>query len=74
MTYYRQVTVERNEFPAVTTQITWIPEHFAVVGKYLKLHDEDGWKVTQVSSHRQPEDYVRSHERDYMGHRARTDV
>jgi hypothetical protein len=74
VTYYRQCTVERTEFPAITTQITWIPEQFAVVGKYLKLHEEDGWRVKEVSSNRQPEDYVKSHERDHMGHRARTDV
>ena len=27
-----------------TTQTSWIPEKYAVVGKYLELHDGDIWK------------------------------
>ena len=29
-------------------KVAWIPAHFAVRGKYLKLLDEDGWKVLTV--------------------------
>ena len=29
-------------------KVAWIPAHFAVRGKYLKLIDEDGWKVLTV--------------------------
>jgi hypothetical protein len=45
-----------------------------VVGKYVRLKEDDGWKVTNTSEHRQSEEYVQAHERDHMGHRKRTDI
>lgn len=74
MIYYRQCKLEWQEFPVMTQQVAWIPEEFAVVGKILKIKDEDGWRVTEVGSHRQSEDYIQDHERDFLGHRKRTDV
>ena len=73
MTYYRQCMLERFEFPVRTQQVAWIPEQFAVVGKYVKILDEDGWRVQEVGS-RQSEEYLQDHERDWKGHRQRTDV
>ncbi len=29
-------------------RVAWIPSHFAVMGHYLKLKDEDGWQVELV--------------------------
>ena len=29
-------------------QVAWLPVKFAVTGKYLRLHDEDGWLVVKV--------------------------
>lgn len=69
-TYYRQCALEK----ANTQQVAWIPEQFAAVGEYIKIGEDDGWKVNFVGSHRQPEDYVQAHERDHMGHRSRTDI
>jgi hypothetical protein len=74
VTYYRQCKLERFEFPAATQQVAWIPEQFAVAGKYVMIREENGWKVMEVSSHRQSEDYVLAHERDHVGHRSRTDI
>jgi hypothetical protein len=70
MTYYRQCVLVKR----ATQQVAWIPEEFAVVGKYVKLKEDDGWKVTNTSEHRQSEEYVQAHERDHMGHRRRTDI
>ena len=30
-------------------QMAWIPEQFAVVGKFLKIKAENGWEVVGVS-------------------------
>jgi hypothetical protein len=29
-------------------QIAWLPVKFAVAGKFVRLHDVDGWKVSRV--------------------------
>jgi hypothetical protein len=77
MTYYRQCALEREVYgdgPVITHQISWIPEEFAVRGKYLEIEGENGWKVMDVGSSRKSEDYIQDHERDFLGHRKRTDV
>jgi len=25
--------------------MAWIPEKFAVIGKFIKIHEDDGWEV-----------------------------
>ena len=44
--------------------VSWIPDRFAVEGKYLRLGDDDGWKVVAVFD-TEPEDCVKARERDY---------
>jgi len=34
----------------ITFQYSWIPEKFAKVGNYVRLKDDDGWKVVEVFS------------------------
>ncbi len=54
-----------------TTQVTWIPDSFAKIGKYLKIHGEDGWQVSSVY------DRVARHElreRDYLHQREASDI
>lgn len=29
-------------------KIAWLPVKFAIHGKYVRLHDVDGWKVAKV--------------------------
>ena len=70
MTYYRQCTLTMK----TVEQVAWIPEEFAIIGKILKINDQDGWRVKVVGLHRQSEDYVQDHERDFLGHRKRTDI
>ena len=31
-------------------QVAWIPAHFAINGKWLRLFDEDGWRVVRVGA------------------------
>lgn len=70
MQYYRQCLLVRN----TSQQVSWVPEQFATVDERLVLRGVDGWKVQQVYLHRQDHETVMAHERDYLGHRARTDV
>jgi hypothetical protein len=70
MQYYRQCVLVKGK----SQQVSWIPEQFAVVDEHVMLRGDDGWLVTQVYGHRQDHDYVMSHERDYLGHRSRTDI
>jgi len=76
MTFYRQCTLELDGcgVAATSQQVAWIPEQFAIRCKYLKVKGENGWKVLDVGSHSQSEDYIEDHERDFLGHRKRTDV
>lgn len=81
---YRQCTfrtpVEHADGSGVYTESTaWLPEKVAVVGKHIyfgqKTSDpEKMWKVMTVSSHSQPESYVKAHERDYKTQREASDI
>lgn len=33
-----------------TYQVAWLPSEFAKKGKFIKLHDDNGWKVLHVFS------------------------
>jgi hypothetical protein len=75
MNYYRQCVLEkrRSSNVGVTAQVAWIPEHLAMVGRYVRIGVDNGWLVREAGS-RQTGQYLQAHERDYMGHRSRTDV
>lgn len=32
-------------------QVAWLPVKFAVTGKWVKLHEVDGWRVVAVFPH-----------------------
>lgn len=70
MQYYKQCTMTKNE----TSQVAWIPEEFAKVGKFLRLEDDNGWEVTSVGTHRLNGQYIMDHEREYLRHRRVTDI
>jgi hypothetical protein len=52
MQYMRQCSLERKTPDGLERQVSWIPEQFARLGKYLKLLEDDvwenGWKVVVV--------------------------
>jgi hypothetical protein len=45
-------------------EVAWIPEALATTRKYLRVRDDDGWQVVEVSSVRQNGEYLHGHERD----------
>lgn len=73
-TYYRQCSLKRI---SGHIDMAWIPEKFAVKGKYLKIKRgenwENGWQVTNVYD-RQSEAHLLEHERDHLRQRVASDV
>jgi hypothetical protein len=61
------------------SQVTWLPEKFANVGKYIKLYNkdcdvwEDGWKVVELYNKKEAS-VVESKERDFLKQRQVSDV
>ena len=43
---------------------SWVPEKFAKQGKYLKLKEDDGWKVVEVYA-KLPEEQIKNYSHDY---------
>jgi hypothetical protein len=60
MQTYKQCRLRRGR----TEQIAWIPSEFAKKNQFLRIKNEDGWRVIGVGT-RMPESYVIRHERDY---------
>ena len=58
MTYYRQCVLVKQEYPAISEQVAWIPEQFAVLGKYLRIEDDNGWRVEEVGALQHDESYT----------------
>ena len=54
--------------------IAWIPEKFAVVGKYLRIGDDNGWKVESVSSVVQTSEENNERSQDYKRTRRASDI
>lgn len=54
-------------------KVSWIPEKFAVVGKILKLKEDNGWEVVSVGS-RMESSVVNEKSQEYKKHRGTTDI
>ena len=71
--YYRQCWLARGN----AHQMAWIPEKFAVAGRFLRLTEagqtEDGWQVTGVGA-QMTEENVRERSRDYKHTRQASDI
>lgn len=67
--YYKQCKLIKG----TTSQTAWIPEKFAVVGKFLKIKSDDGWQVMSIGG-RLSEEYVKEHERNYLTQRRASDI
>jgi hypothetical protein len=75
--YYEQTTdvkycqCKLQKGDTITT--TWIPEKYAIKGKYIKLLDDNGWQVIEAGI---PIDgnYVFRHERDFTKQRKASDI
>jgi hypothetical protein len=60
------------------TDVAWIQERFAKVGKQVKIKQENGtwdygWQVTYVGA-KQKADLVEARERDYLNQRKVSDI
>ena len=56
-----------------TFQIAWIPNRHAVMGKYLKLREDNGWEVIRIGS-TAPSSKVLIMRDIYRHHRSITDI
>ncbi len=71
--FYRQCWLMRGS----ARQMAWIPEKFAVTGRFLRLTNgeasEDGWQVTGVGA-QMAEETVRERSQDYKHTRRASDI
>lgn len=54
-------------------QMLWIPEKFAIVGKYIKLKGDDGWRVVKVYT-KKPSREITKRQQDYLRQRKASDI
>ena len=67
---YKQCLIKKGD----TTQMSWIPERFAKTGKFLRLHDDNGWEVKVVYEPAMDEAVVNERSRDYTKQREASDI
>ena len=67
---YKQCTMRKKN----TIDVAWIPEKFAIVGKYLRIGDDNGWKVEIVSSVTQTDQENNERSQDYKRTRKASDI
>lgn len=57
-----------------TEQVSWIPVQFAKRGKFVKLHDEDGWEVISVGEHSISNKYLKDLDDAVKNQRKASDI
>ena len=55
-------------------QVAWIPEKFAVEGKFLRIGDSNGWKVETVGAISQTSQENNERSQDYKRTRKASDI
>lgn len=63
-----------SDTPGYSTRTAWIPSKFAVVGKVLRLGDDDGWTVAAAGKDAMSEEFVMQRRDDYRYQRRVSDV
>jgi len=66
---YTQCLLEKKSI----TQLSWIPHKFAVIGKVIRLKDDDGWIVKETYT-TLDENTVLANNRDYTKQRDASDI
>jgi hypothetical protein len=66
----RQCQLERGR----VTQTAWIPAELAQAGRYVRIGQEDGWRVRAVYGPALPEEYVLERSRDHRHQREASDI
>jgi len=54
-------------------QVSWIPEKYAKIGKYLKIKENNGWEVIEIGSKMDSEE-VNKRSMDYKNQRKVSDI
>ena len=67
---YKQCTLTKKN----TKQVAYIPAKYAILGKYLRIGDDNGWKVETVSSHFQTSEENNVRSQDYKHTREASDI
>ena len=57
-----------------SSQTAWIPKKFAVVGKYIRIKNDNGWEVKEVYDVEMPEVTITARSRDYLHTRDVSDI
>ena len=58
-----------------TSQLAWLPEKFAVQGKYVRLLEDNGWMVDKVYPNRITEQFLFEYkDRQFKNQRKVTDI
>jgi hypothetical protein len=70
MQMYRHCRLKRGR----AQTLSWLPVEFAKVNHVVRLKDVDGWRVVSVGDVLISEDYLRTHERDYLSQRQASDI
>lgn len=74
---YAQCSMERKVSTGVQQHVAWIPNEFAVVGKYIRIKFEetwiDGWLVTGVGA-KKDWLYLELKSRDHLRQRKASDI
>lgn len=69
MTQLRQAELQRG----TRHRVAWIPASLAIVGRFVRLHDEDGWKVAWVGR-KMDAAWIRDRSNDHRYQRKVSDV
>lgn len=72
---YRQCLLVKTEKDSTSSLVTWIPNKFAILGKILKLREDDswddGWVVNEIFDSVNEKDLIDPHKIRKV-HRSRT--
>ena len=77
--HFRQCKLVKPSEGGTMHSITWLPEKFCALGKYVKLKNDDGswtdgWKVEEVYPSRRTLDEANIASDVYRHHRKATDI
>ena len=71
--FYVQCLLKKTIPDGCRITTSWIPEKFAVKGKYVKLKGDDGWEVYRIFS-KVDKKTIEENERNHTKHRKATDI
>lgn len=73
--FYRQCKIEQQKGNITKTIVSYIPEKYAIVGKMIKLKNDNAWTndwVVKTVGDRVHEDYLPDSHTDIKAHRRAT--